>query len=210
MFDQVRSWLLRTVLVAFGIVAAGWAAHRLGVLPAGWAALAKPLVVVAAASVSISDAMGLTREMLRTQRLRWSKRVALAGGVAFVAIRIGILVYAELETVLPPTAVLLLLPLGGAALLVDAWEGWRFRSLPRLGVWGAASAGAGLLLFMGSGLGGAWMLHMTVAGLACLIGGGIAGSFSLRQIERAEALALASPSAVPDGRGSIPVSSVHR
>ncbi|MBB4635333.1 hypothetical protein [Longimicrobium terrae] len=209
MFDQVRSWLFRTVMVSFGLVAAGWAAHRLGVLPAGWAALLKPLVVLTAASVSISDAMGLTRQMLRTQRLRWSKRVAITGGVAFVAIRIGIMLYAGLENILPPTAVLLLIPVAGAALLVDAWEGWRFRSLPRLGVWGAASVGAGLLLLMGSGLGGAWMLHMVIAGLIAVLGGGLAGSFSLRQIERAEAIALASPSVALDGLTSI-ASRVHR
>jgi hypothetical protein len=53
---------------------------------------------------------------------------------------------------------------------------------------------------MGSGLGGAWMLHITIAGLIGVVGGGIAGSFALRKIQRAKRAFWARPPSFPTVR----------
>lgn len=191
MVDQVRCWLAKALYASSALLACGWAAHGLGVLPAPWTTLAKPLLVAGIGSALLGEAIPLTRDLLRATRLRWSKRVLVAAVALVVVIKIAVAVdRGFVDTVGWEIPLLLLFPVGGAALLYDAWVGSRLGSLPRCGVWGAVSAGCGLILFGNPVWEGPWMAPMLAAGLAGILAGGIAGSFALRQIERAEAAAL--------------------
>jgi hypothetical protein len=141
----VRERVLDAALVGGGMIGLAALVHTVAPLPPAVVALGRPALVGLVAIVAVEEALrigGWGRE--RVRRMRWS-RAALS--VVIGAFLIGRLAS---ERWLGDHGVVILslgLALGGVAALVDAWQAWRWRAMPPLGIVGATAAGgAGLLL----------------------------------------------------------------
>jgi hypothetical protein len=145
---------------------AGWAASALGWLPAMLEPFRLPMLALGSMAFVLAGAFPVLARLARARRMRWTRAAAAASLAAFVLAEAGVVAHAWTEewAFLPILGGMVVL---GIALLSDAREALRSRSLPRLGIAGAAAGGAGKLMLAGSvAAHGDWFFFAAIALLA--------------------------------------------
>lgn len=187
--DFAQNVLQLVGFAATGVAAAGWAARALGWLPAALEPFRLPVLALGSVALILAGGFPAVRQLFGPRHLRWTRAAAALSIGAVLLTEAGTVARAWTEDAALAGLLFAFVAIG-VALLIDAREALQARSLPPLGIAGAAAGGVGILVLIGSMVAGVgnW-LFLAAMPLLALAG---AAWFRVRAQMAAEAIRVSS------------------